>query len=289
MIPNKNILLILVLTLIYSLAPGNNIRHISTYEGLSNNSVFSLHQDSLGHLWIGTTDGLNIWDGHSLEMYNPDDGKNFFAGNTILSILSDGKDGIWLRTYYGIAHINTITRQIRYYDSLTFAPYMTCGTDGVPYVIGADRFIYHLDEKSDSFIKSEIEIPGHKEYLKQMHRYGSDSLYCFTNKGIYLIRDLVLEKKIDTEIAFVSAAPEGNICYFASNKTKDIFAFDMKTTQISLYAETGSSVPDNEIYRALLPYKGSVLAGFSVSGVYIAPPIAKLSLPHRLNRVFSRF
>lgn len=289
MVPNKNIVLTLALTLICSLASGNSIRRISTFEGLSNNSVFSLHQDHLGHLWIGTTDGLNIWDGHSLEMFNPDDGKNFFAGNTILSIHSDGGDGIWLRTYYGISHINTTTRQIRYYDSLTFASYITCGIDGVPYVIGSDRFIYYLDGKSDSFIKSEIEIPNPKEYLKQMHRFGEDSLYCFTNKGIYLIRSLTLEKKIDIDIAFVSATPEGNICYFASNKTKDIFAFDMKTTQISLYAEIGSSVPDNETYRALLPYKGNVLAGFSVSGVYIAPPIAKLSLPHRLNRVFSRF
>ena len=279
MVPNKNIVLTLALTLICSLASGNSIRRISTFEGLSNNSVFSLHQDHLGHLWIGTTDGLNIWDGHSLEMFSPDDGKNFFAGNTILSIHSDGGDGIWLRTYYGIAHINTTTRHIRYYDSLTFAPYMTCGADGIPYVIGSDRFIYYLDGKSDSFIKSEIEIPNPKEYLKQMHRFGEDSLYCFTNKGIYLIRNLTLEKKIDIDIAFVSATPEGNICYFASNKTKDIYAFDMKTTQISLYAEIGSSVPDNETYRALLPYKGSVLAGFSVSGVYIASPNGKILTP----------
>lgn len=279
MVPNKNIVLTLALTLMLFPATGNSIRRISTFEGLSNNSVFALHQDHLGHLWIGTTDGLNIWDGHSLEMFNPNDGKNFFAGNTILSIHSDGMDGIWLRTYYGIAHINTTTRHIRYYDSLTFAPYMTCGADGIPYVIGSDRFIYHLDEKSDSFIKSETEIPNPKERLKQMHRFGSDSLYCFTNKGIYLFKDLVLEKEIDIDIAFASATPEGNICYFASNKTMDIFAFDMKTTQISLYAEIGSSVPDNETYRALLPYKGSVLAGFNVSGVYIAPPNGKILTP----------
>ena len=73
MVANKNIVLTLALTLICSLAPGNNIRHISTYEGLSNNSVFSLHQDSLGHLWIGTTDGLNIWDGHSLTYKRGED------------------------------------------------------------------------------------------------------------------------------------------------------------------------------------------------------------------------
>ena len=136
---------------------------------------------------------------------------------------------------------------------------MTCGIDGVPYVIGSDRFIYYLDCKSDTFIKSEIGIPNHKEYLKQMHRYGSDSLYCFTNKGIYLIKDLVLEKKIETDISFVSATPEGDICYFASNKTKDIFAFDMNTGQISPYAAIGNSVPTGEVFRALLPYKGSVL------------------------------
>ncbi len=273
---------ILILTVICIVAQGNSLRRISTAEGLSNNSIFSLHQDHLGHMWIGTTDGLNIWDGHSLEMFNPDDGKNFFAGNTIRDIHPDGNGGIWLRTYYGIAHINTTTREVKYYDSPSFAPYMTCDTDGRPYVIGADKHLYILDIQSDTFTRSETEIPSSQEHLKQLHSFGKDSLFCFTSKGIYLIRTnqndgtnadaLALERKIDTDIAFVSANPEGDICYFVSNNTKDIFAFNMKTLDISLYAEVGSSVPGNEVFRALLPYKGSVLAGFSVSGVYIASP-----------------
>ena len=274
--------LTLALALIPAIASGNSLHRISTAEGLSNNSVFSLYQDSLGHLWIGTTDGLNIWDGHSLELFNPKDGKNFFAGNTIRDIHPDGKDGIWLRTYYGLAHINTKTRTIKYYDSLSYAPYMACGYDGTPYVIASDRSLCYYDVNSDTFVRSKGKFINQKEHLKRLHRFGKDSLYCFTNKGIYLIRskeneltkerNLILEKTIHTNISFVSATPEEDICHFASEHTKDIFTFNMKTGEICLYAEIGNSVPADEVFRALLPYKGSILAGFSVSGVYIAPP-----------------
>lgn len=38
--------------------------------GLSQNSVYSFDQDSLGRLWIATANDINIWDGHEFYMYS---------------------------------------------------------------------------------------------------------------------------------------------------------------------------------------------------------------------------
>ncbi|WP_409772318.1 two-component regulator propeller domain-containing protein [Thermaurantimonas sp.] len=38
--------------------------------GLSQNSVYSIDQDSIGRLWIGTANDINIWDGHEFKMYS---------------------------------------------------------------------------------------------------------------------------------------------------------------------------------------------------------------------------
>ena len=41
----------------------DNLRNISSREGISNNSVLSLAQGQDGYVWFGTCDGLDMWDG----------------------------------------------------------------------------------------------------------------------------------------------------------------------------------------------------------------------------------
>ena len=55
---------------------GTRTKTISSQEGISNNAICAIHQDALGHLYIGTMDGLNIWDGHTLKNFVAKDGKN---------------------------------------------------------------------------------------------------------------------------------------------------------------------------------------------------------------------
>ncbi len=45
-------------------------RQLSVEEGLSQNSVISIAQDSIGYLWFATQDGLNKYDGRSFSVYN---------------------------------------------------------------------------------------------------------------------------------------------------------------------------------------------------------------------------
>ena len=45
---------------------------LSTDDGLSHNRVFAFTQDQAGFLWIGTTDGLNRYDGYDFQVYKPD-------------------------------------------------------------------------------------------------------------------------------------------------------------------------------------------------------------------------
>lgn len=43
---------------------------LSIDEGLSNEYVTSIFQDSKGYMWIGTRDGLNRYDGERIKVYN---------------------------------------------------------------------------------------------------------------------------------------------------------------------------------------------------------------------------
>ena len=79
------------------------IAHLSTKDGLSNNQVHCIIQDSYGFLWIGTTDGLNRYDGYEFVVYrNKILDSTSLSSPSILSIV-EGKNGdLWIGTYNGL-------------------------------------------------------------------------------------------------------------------------------------------------------------------------------------------
>ena len=70
-----------------------------TVKGLSQNSIYSILQDSRGFMWIGTWDGLNKYDGYDFVLYNRENG---LANTTINSLLEDDEKNIWIGTEYGL-------------------------------------------------------------------------------------------------------------------------------------------------------------------------------------------
>ena len=95
----KNFALLLVL-LIFSLTGFSQefpIKFLDISDGLSNNSVMTIYQDSYGFMWFGTYDGLNRYDGYDFKVYrNNINNKNSLSFNTIYVIEGDSKNNIWV-------------------------------------------------------------------------------------------------------------------------------------------------------------------------------------------------
>ena len=74
----------------------------STEQGLSQNSIVRMLQDSRGFLWICTFDGLNRYDGYQFKIFRhiPGDSTSL-SNNKILSICEDESGDIWIGTYGG--------------------------------------------------------------------------------------------------------------------------------------------------------------------------------------------
>ena len=77
-------------------------KHLTTEDGLSQNAVFAIFQDSRGFMWFGTKDGLNRYDGYSFTIYqhNPFDSTSVSA-NYITALFEDGQGNLWIGTYDG--------------------------------------------------------------------------------------------------------------------------------------------------------------------------------------------
>lgn len=71
-------------------------------DGLSQSSVLSLAQDSLGFLWVGTKDGLNRFDGYEFKSYKYDPkNENSLSNNEISSLEVEGTRYLWIGTRGG--------------------------------------------------------------------------------------------------------------------------------------------------------------------------------------------
>jgi ligand-binding sensor domain-containing protein len=76
--------------------------HITLEQGLSDVSVNSIFQDSIGFMWFGTDDGLNKYDGYNLTIYRHDpDDNNSIKDNIIESIYEDRSGSLWVGTLRG--------------------------------------------------------------------------------------------------------------------------------------------------------------------------------------------
>ena len=80
---------------------------IGISDGLRSNSVMSLLADSRGYLWIGTSQGLNRYDGHEVKTRFPESGiqqLHEVFNNPVTSMEEDAEGRIWIEwesgTYY---------------------------------------------------------------------------------------------------------------------------------------------------------------------------------------------
>lgn len=90
--------------------------HLTIKEGLTHNTVHCITQDTAGYIWIGTSYGLNRYNGFDLKTFNSSlssDSSSGFKGLDISAIFEDSNGNLWVGT-------KKMGINIKYFDSDTF-------------------------------------------------------------------------------------------------------------------------------------------------------------------------
>ncbi|GAB3775073.1 two-component regulator propeller domain-containing protein [Spirosoma horti] len=84
----------------------NQFDHLSVKDGLSNNSVNCILQDREGFIWLGTSEGLNKYDGYTFTIlqHDPDHPTQSFQNNNITGLCEDHSGQLWVVTEGGGLH-----------------------------------------------------------------------------------------------------------------------------------------------------------------------------------------
>lgn len=66
---------------------------------LANNAVLAMYQDEMGNMWVGTYDGLHLYDGKETFVYRMElDNDLSLSSNIILRIVPAESGFLWIAT-----------------------------------------------------------------------------------------------------------------------------------------------------------------------------------------------
>ena len=108
----KFLLLILILPSSTSAAEQYSFLRLSARDGLINNQVTYLFEDSKGFIWIGTTSGLSRFDGTHFVNYSHNRNDSTSIRDNYISNIQEDKDGLlWIETRWEMSIYNPLTNQ----------------------------------------------------------------------------------------------------------------------------------------------------------------------------------
>ncbi len=113
----KYIALFLVISCAFTFTiAAQQFHNVTTADNLSNRIVYTVVQDNYGFVWIGTSGGLNLFDGNSFTYYNYESNNpNSIPGNNISSLVICG-DTLWIGTRSGLCFMDVKDRAIKRVD-----------------------------------------------------------------------------------------------------------------------------------------------------------------------------
>ncbi|HCC50650.1 MAG TPA: hypothetical protein DEQ30_00210, partial [Porphyromonadaceae bacterium] len=176
--------LLIILLFLTSVTNAYNLRQLSNKEGLSNSAILSICQDNERFTWIGTADGLNMYNGAEIHIFKPEINPLGSLSGNLIEEVWEGEHGIiWINTNHGLNRYNKKTKEIESYDEFEGKYFWTKTSRNEIFVINENNRINYYDRHQKKFIP--IALPGIiKDDIRRVFIDKSDLLWIITNKSV---------------------------------------------------------------------------------------------------------
>lgn len=170
---------------------------IGNENGLTENTITYLFQDTESYIWIGTRNGLFQYDGSNCTIYRSRPGQSHSLGdNSVSCIEEDSQGGLWIITSHHVQKLDRQTRHIQQYsmEKSRFMHFCKQRKNGECWFVG-EQELYIYDPKTDSLIwQPDLSpLPFHSNVCA-MREDKNGNLYIVSRNSGILVVDA--EKKI---------------------------------------------------------------------------------------------
>ena len=103
------VLSLLSITMVH--ARDHYFKHLGVADGLSQLCISSIYQDELGAMWLGTTEGLNRYNGKDVKIFRPSRDNEGLTNNEINGLCGDKKGRMYIRSGYDLIKLDIYKEQ----------------------------------------------------------------------------------------------------------------------------------------------------------------------------------
>ena len=244
-------------------------RSITVDDGLAQNSVWDILQDSTGYYWFATADGISRFDGIQYKHYKRIADQNItISGNTVGKLFLDSKDRVWAMHNYGVSVYNRLTDQFDYHIKNA---YPLGEVDGAFWVLINNSIVSKLDLTNLKEIRSfPINRPTKKtHYVTSRHVRIGSSFYLAGKGGVERI-DVKNEEHelLDTPLDFGgSLIALNDSIIFCPHLGSNSYLLNVRSRQFELNT-FGADFPQDVYVTDMQLYKNYLLLGSHI-GVFV--------------------
>ena len=251
-----------------------NLRQYSSQNGLSNSAILSLCQDSRGKIWIGSCDGLNIYDGTYLGLYKSTDLSLNFSGNQIEKIIEADDDILWIQTNLGLDRFDMKKQVIDRFPEFRYINHMALSSENDFFILKDDGYIWCYLSKTKEFYRLETE----KLHVENVYQLAVDSygiLWVFSsdndNRSYKIQRngellELVPCHYLNHQENILWAFVEGELLYFIDD-TYSFYECELSNHKIYYVADLENEIRERGEVSSVIKSGNDYFIGFKRSGL----------------------
>lgn len=218
---------------VIGIAQNNQLRNYTLADGLPQSQVYTIAQDSIGYLWLGTQGGgLARFDGRNFTVTTESDG---LASNYINTLLSK-KDTLFIGTKRGL---NIKTKDTLF--TLKSPQVNTLYHDGNRLLVGTDTgiFILYNNELTPASNKKL-----NKKVVRDIHFDGSNYWIASTD-GLFTTRSLHRKSPVNTyDTSDFSVIHQYNNILLAATFSEGVIAIDINTKSEDVFFQNLRRIND---------------------------------------------
>ena len=161
--------------------------HMANNIDLSNNAILDMYQDENGYMWIGTYDGLNLYNGKNTYVFRFEpNNKNTLCSNIINKIVYGGDGFLWVSTSMGLNRFSLKDRKV----TESYTEYPEClnvvsDSAGNTLLIKQKDFISCYSPETGSF--QDVHVQGmNEEVSKVLFANGERQFFILDADGCLL-------------------------------------------------------------------------------------------------------